>query len=138
MKTLSELEAMDDDELRVMLAEARGYRWSRDDQSGRIILHRRHAGNDWTGCERPSLSELDSPDLDDVPKWPEDLNACHAVFKTLDYDQSERFEDNLCDVSKRDNERSDNPYQWRVAVTNATARQRTIALILTLQQEEAK
>lgn len=119
MKTLEELEKLPDDELRVMLAELIGWR-----------------------CERVPNENADGPTVGSTPRWrrpgdariahylptlppnyPGDLNSTAAVeaslrgMKAFDYTKAikEQVMDNAFEL------------------ITATARQRAIALILTLQ-----
>lgn len=61
-----------------------------------------------------------------------DLNAMHDVMSIFDYDQADEFEDHLCDICKRSNDKKDNPVPWRFAVVNATAAQRARVFLETL------
>lgn len=122
MKTLQELEAMSDDELRVMLAELNGYAlipWQsenffyfRPSEEERVLARDGHM----TGALR----------VYDLPDYPSDLNACHEVEKTMSYQQHCKYADclNYGVIHGPAANKS----------TFATARQRTIALILTMQQ----
>jgi len=135
MKTLTELEALTDDELRVMLAELVGiptkcFRFNyighdqRVMQRNRIINrgdaereHENHAK--WPGTT-PIEEYLE---LCYIPNYPGDLNACHAVDTKLTLDQSTQYVNLLWPQGYA-------PFQ---AVT-ASPRKRTLALILTLQK----
>ena len=107
MKTLAELEALTDDELRVMLAELVGY------------VHRPDGA--WQESGRVGSCG--------IPNYPQDLNACHAVENSLgdEYPTHNRewFRKQLRKVCNHPSHTHE---------VHATARQRTIALILTLQK----
>lgn len=106
MKTLSELEAMTDDELRVMLGKLDGWR-----------LAPCYAENPYTPWWERANSYPQS-----LPNYPADLNACHAVEERLSLDQSSQYVNLLWPQGYA-------PFR----AVHATARQRSIALILTLQ-----
>ncbi len=113
MKTLSELEAMSDAELRIMLAELDG--WKRHDKH-----------EDGFGAGQRLTTGWNNPGgiwFRKLPDFTADLNAVHQVEKTLTLDQSTRYMSDLWP-------RGYAPFQ----AVSAKARQRTIALILTLQQ----
>lgn len=121
MKTLSELETMSNDELRLVLAELDGYAlvpWQGEDffyfqptEQERVLAR----DGQMTGALRWYA----------LPNYPEDLNACHEAEKGLTPRQWPRYVRMLSGLTRdRSGER----------LTFATARQRTIALILTLQQ----
>ena len=119
MKTLQELEALPDDELRVMLAELEGWQrlatpepllWKRDGIT-HVVGHA-----DWRGPDT-RLKQTE-----DIPNFCGDLNACHEVEMRLKND---------CDYVAHLREVVGNE---AIDMIFAAARQRTIALILTLQK----
>jgi hypothetical protein len=65
-----------------------------------------------------------------------DLNVMHEAEKTLNFEQSEFFEDELCDVAKKENDVLENPLPWRFSVCHATARQRAKAFLKTIGKWE--
>ena len=67
----------------------------------------------------------------DVPDYLNDLNACAEFEATLTYEEAEAYEDELCDICKRDNELEDNPAPWRFAVATAKPKQRCLAFLKT-------
>lgn len=104
MKAIQELETMTDDELRERLASLEG--WTRFD----CVTKLRYG------------KHRDYVDIERVPNYPEDLNACHKLEKRLALDQSTAYVNHLWPQGYA-------PFQ----AVHATARQRTIALIFTLQ-----
>lgn len=64
-----------------------------------------------------------------APDYHGSLDAIHGAVMTLDYDGREHFEDELCDVAKRENDAAEYPAPWRFAVSNATAEQRCEAFL---------
>lgn len=112
MKTLTELEQAPDDDLRVMLAELAG--WENTTADGFFIGRSPNGGG---------YAEL--------PNYPQDLNACREVALTLDREQKNRYINRLSeDVQEDHMDAVDLDFAW----CEASARQRTIALILTLQK----
>jgi hypothetical protein len=71
-----------------------------------------------------------------VPDYLHDLNAMHDAEKTLDFEQSELFEDELCDVTFKDNDGLENPLPCRFSVCHATAAQRAEAFLKTIGKWE--
>jgi hypothetical protein len=69
---------------------------------------------------------------EEIPDYCNDLNAMHEAEATLDFEQAELFEDELCDVTFKNNKRLENPLPCRFSVCHATARQRAEAFIRTL------
>jgi hypothetical protein len=69
---------------------------------------------------------------DIIPNYCKDLNAMHEAEKTLNFEQSEFFEDELCDVAKKENDVLENPLPWRFSVCHATALQRAEAFLKTI------
>lgn len=113
MKTLSELEALSDDELRVMLGKLDGWR-----------LAPCYAENPYTPWWERANSYPQS-----LPNYPADLNACHAVAISLP--QNEGGAGSVGEYHHTLGIVCDHPFGTHYA--DATARQRSIALILTLQ-----
>jgi hypothetical protein len=71
-----------------------------------------------------------------IPNYCKDLNAIHEAEKTLNFEQSEFFEDELCDVAKKENDVLENPLPWRFSVCHATALQRAEAFLKTIEKWE--
>jgi len=67
-----------------------------------------------------------------IPDYLNSLNAMHKAEKTLDFEQSELFEDELCDVTFKDNDGLENPLPCRFSVCHATAAQRAEAFLKTI------
>jgi len=152
MKTIQELEKLTDDELRVMLAELAGevpvknWRWFYDkerlhsaiylDQEQAVKSRTRYLEEPFNGYETPSEpEEFDSWHL--APNYPDDLNACHAVESRLAYEwDGLNYVDNLESACNAENDPDirDLSKKGQLQIATTTARQRTIALILTLQQ----
>lgn len=114
MKTLEELNALTNDELRVLLAELDGWeKWNGNNQN----------------TEKGYLF------VSDTPNYPEDLNACHAVVTALNDEQRHAYAVILSGMLwLPENTRGWNDWRDTLVVSEATARQRTTALILTLQK----
>lgn len=115
MKTLAELQALAQteagkDQLRVMLAELLGY-------------HRDQTTGMWENSDKRFRRVAYS-----LPDYPRDLNACHEVERMLTEDQTDAFRQTLMDSMLTHKE----PCGFSDAIS-ATATDRTIALILTLQ-----
>lgn len=91
----------------------------------------------WTGVapyhnDGPLWGKSPLGTLNGLPDYLNDLNAMHEAVSIFDYDQADEFEDHLCDICKRSNDKKDNPAPWRFAVINATAAQRAEAFLRTL------
>lgn len=128
MKTLAELNAMPDDELRVMLAEILGARWYAIHAGSSMLSFKElDAKHGW------KLGKAESQSINgDVPNYPADLNACHEVVMSLPVrDDRLNAPDRL---GYRVWLRSVCNHPHHTHYVDATARQRTIALILTLQK----
>lgn len=112
MKTLQELEALPDDELRVMLAKITGKMCD-------------NCGCASCDCEIVGIGSSS-------PNYPHSLDACHDVALGLDRDQRNsyinRLDEMVLDSMDEDSVRRD--FEWCCA----SARLRTIALISTLQK----
>lgn len=126
MKTIQELEQMTDDELRVMLAELSGWKWQKFD--GAMIAFMEHPSKPRTDYTGPRIDVSYKPlavtsnlDEDGAPNYPADLNACYQVEIALKDDCP--YIHALIEVCGNDN----------LNCYYASARQRTIALIATLQ-----
>lgn len=149
MKTLEELLELGKtedgkDQLRVMLAEIRGWKHrlaTRKEPIERGGFRLPNAFGEpieawWHETEAPGV--YTSP-----PNYPRDLNACHEVRCSLKGFDSDLFADVLCQIIKpnhingRRNESLGSPQlSWPgvFKVANASAVDTTIALILTLQK----
>lgn len=140
MKTSKELEALPDDELRVMLAELCGWKklaspepllWTRDGVQ-HVVGHA-----PWRGPDGRLKQD------EDLPNYPQDLNACHELEVTLDEDQYKHFALLLVKLTAA-NRPFYTGYQYNptdaihvhsmMHAISTEPRHRTIALILTLQQ----
>ena len=71
-----------------------------------------------------------------VPNYAGCLNAMHEAVSIFDYDQADEFEDHLCDICKRLNDKKKNPAPRRFAVVNATSAQRAEAFLRTIEKWE--
>jgi hypothetical protein len=71
-----------------------------------------------------------------VPDYCNDLNAMHEAEATLDFEQAELFEDELCDVTFKNNDGLENPLPCRFSVCHATSRQRAEAFLKTIEKWE--
>lgn len=117
MKTLEELQAMPDEELRVMCAELCGFE-----------KHPEHKV--WymnSGGWNPKTSRIET-----LPNYPADLNACHEAENPIynDPDRTHLWSNYLDALTDQCS-----PVLQNVEHSvRAAARQRTIALILTLQK----
>jgi len=91
-----------------------------------------------TSCGCDGQWDYFNPQGNRLPDYCNDLNAMHEAEKTLDFEQAELFEDELCDVTFKNNKRLENPPPWRFSVCHATARQRAEAFLKTINKWEAK
>lgn len=119
MKTLEELNALTNDELRRLLLALNGW--------------------EMIPCERTSctgnLIAIKGDKTAFAPNYPEDLNACHAVVTALNDEQRHAYAVILSGMLwLPENTRGWNDWRDTLVVSEATARQRTTALILTLQK----
>ena len=73
---------------------------------------------------------------ENVPDYCNDLNAMHEAEATLNYEQGEQFEDELCDICVCDmeNRHKEYPLPFRFAVAHATAQQRAEAFLKTIRK----
>ena len=71
---------------------------------------------------------------DIIPDYCNNLNAMHEAEATLNYEQGEQFEDELCDICVCDmeNRHKEYPLPFRFAVAHATAQQRAEAFLKTI------
>jgi hypothetical protein len=102
---------MTDEKINIAIAEACG--WDSDD-----------IARGYTLCQ---FSEI-------VPDYCNDLNAMHEAEATLDFEQAELFEDELCDVTFKNNDGLENPLPCRFSVCHATAAQRAEAFLRTINK----
>ena len=72
--------------------------------------------------------------MDGLPDYCNDLNAMHEAEATLDFEQAELFEDELCDVTFKNNDGLENPLPCRFSVCHATSRQRAEAFLKTIEK----
>jgi hypothetical protein len=70
----------------------------------------------------------------EVPFYTKCLNACRKMVEVLDYEQAELYEDELCDLVKKELEATENPAPFRFAVCNASAAIRCKAFLKTLNR----
>jgi hypothetical protein len=73
---------------------------------------------------------------EEIPDYCNDLNAMHEAEATLDFEQAELFEDELCDVTFKNNDGLENPLPCRFSVCHATAAQRAEAFLKTINKWE--
>ena len=117
-----------DDEIRILIAEDQGATWiPLAGIDGMKILskgqHRNGLG--------PMRYELGNGDIlaPDISNYPTDLNAMHEAWKSLTASEKDHFESALYGVvvgQAEYNRNDDAPY-----ITNATARQRAEAYVIT-------
>lgn len=69
---------------------------------------------------------------DIIPNYCNNLNAMHEAEATLNYEQGEQFEDELCDICDMENRHKEYPLSFRFAVAHATAQQRAEAFLKTV------
>jgi len=121
MKTNSELESMTDDELSQILAAMNGWEFyirARTKNSKPLPWTMEH-------CRHPSYTCGRWRPMGRMVKYAQDLNACHEVVMSIPPgDQLSRYRLLLNGICKR----------AQSCDVDATARQRTVALILTLQK----
>ncbi len=123
MKTLPDLEALSNDELRVMLAKLAGFDMQHTEtRNGELLATARLDGYSKEDMLKSAVREV-------VPNYPIDLNGVHEVEKHIGdaypFHNREWYRKQLRKVCNH-------PYHTHEV--HATARQRAIALILTLQQ----
>ena len=73
---------------------------------------------------------------ENVPDYCNDLNAMHEAEATLNYEQGEQFEDELCDICDMENRHKEYPLPFRFAVAHATSHQRAEAFLKTIGKWE--
>lgn len=141
MKTLQELEALSDNELRVMLAETQGWiRVGPDVVPDRVWPCKSYvtgkdgnwmmfppAGLDWGNAGISTGKCAASPS-----NYPADLNACHAVVHSLLPFQQEDIAMKINDMTRKEHMTR---AQSLAASMFVKSRLVTIALILTLQPQ---
>jgi len=119
----------------IAIAETCGWKWIQTNyeaESGLIGTDSPHSGNiPYQGRNYPSNRHLPMYGKA-IPDYLNDLNAMHEAEKTLDFEQSELFEDELCDVTFKDNDGLENPLPCRFSVCHATAAQRAEAFLRTI------
>jgi hypothetical protein len=106
---------MNTEQQRIAIAEACGWKWERL----------------WTG-ELHGKPVGEQGPFREVPDYLHDLNAMHEAEKILDFEQSELFEDELCEVTFKDNDGLENPLPYRFSVCHATAAQRAESFLRTI------
>jgi len=107
---------MKEGQQRIKIAEACGYSKGWDYRSGCSAT----PWNEW--C------------IKSLPDYLNDLNAMHEAEATLDFEQAELFEDELCDVTFKNNDGLENPLPCRFSVCHATSRQRAEAFLKTIEK----
>ncbi len=110
---------MNDDALRVMLAELCG--WQRYHEKGDTTTF-------WEGYNPQGKFCL----FGDVPNYPRSLDACHEAEKMLTDEQANSYMNAIHDPI---DPMGDAGWKTDFLYLTATARQRTLALILTLQKQ---
>ncbi len=142
MKTLQELEALTDDELRVMLASAQGWLAVNDATVPDRVWPCKGTitGKDGWWMMFPPHGYIMSNRLPSTglvacypPDYPADLNAVHEAEKTLTDVQKIEYALHL-EVGSISSDDGEIHYGNLFGTLHATARQRTIYLILTLQK----
>lgn len=125
--TIKELNDMTDDQLRIKLAELLGWRMV----EGLLAF----PPMTWLKRRIPPdvLKTIAAVDYTLVPEFPTDLNACHEEENALTDDQTNTYRLRLLDLYSRKFHASK---QLVSDAVSAKPRQRTIALILTLQPAE--
>lgn len=126
MKTHAELEALPDDELRVMLAELCGFKWWISGKDFHYLMIK-PANLLFCESERPPFDGRHI-NIADTPNYPQDLNACHGVENSL----GDEYPTHNREYFRKQLRRVCN-HPSHTHEVHATARHRTIALILTLQ-----
>jgi hypothetical protein len=107
---------MKEGQQRIKIAEACGYSKGWDYRSGCSAT----PWNEW--C------------IKSLPDYLNDLNAMHEAEATLDFEQAELFEDELYDVTFKNNNGLENPLPCRFSVCHATAAQRAEAFLKTIEK----
>ena len=108
---------MKPEQQRIAIAEACGWKW-----------HSRMKGSIkvWDNGLDYVFSDSELPD------YLNDLNAMNEAEATLNYEQGEQFEDELCDICDMENRHKEYPLPFRFAVVHATTQQRAEAFLRTL------
>jgi hypothetical protein len=106
---------MTDEQINIAIAEACGWKY---------VNNETHApdGSFWWSKEL------------EIPDYCNDLNAMHEAEATLDFEQAELFEDELSDVTFKNNDGLENPLPCRFSVCHATSRQRAEAFLKTIKK----
>lgn len=115
--SIEELSKLSDEELRVRCAELCGYlQWQNKD-----------------GTVGGWKTEDDDDLLDwSPPNYPADLNAMHEAENTMTEEELYSYDDFLLEQNMKSNKRDGNASDW---LWHATARQRCIAFIATMQSK---
>src|ERR1700744_1769935 len=114
--TYEQVQKLTPEEKRIKIAEACGYQWfpschCKDQHI--LALSQEHADTLILGAWIWALA----------PDYLSDLNAMHMAENLLAYEDADAFEDNLCDIVKRDLKGVENPPHWRFGVCHAIATQ---------------
>jgi hypothetical protein len=112
---------MTDEQINIAIAEACG--WNPPPEG---MGNMTHGGGKFMSSEEWRKSHL--------PNYCNDLNAMHEAEATLDFEQAELFEDELCDVTFKNNDGLENPLPCRFSVCHATSRQRAEAFLKTIKK----
>ena len=80
----------------------------------------------------PSIQDDFRGDVASLPDYCNDFNAMHEAKSTLKGDKRIEFIDYLCEVIKRDNNLSDEPYSTMTTAFYSTARQQAEAFLKTI------
>jgi len=122
---VSEVQALSDEELRVNVAGPDGWTEVNIADAGDCM---------YLECGRDAIVGIrpDGDGADVVPNYPQDLNAMHEAYGSLDYCKQVLFVDNLGLVvfGPKSNR---NDWAWSDMI-NATARQRAEAFVLTMTE----
>ena len=119
--TLEQVKKLSDEELQIKVAELCG--WTSIHPAHDSLFGTRH----WPDGQ--------SAEGDEVPNYPQDLNAMHEAEKTLPTDRIKKY---VYQVSKVASNGNPNAHlfhvQGAVALTTATARQRAEAFVMTMEE----
>ena len=78
---------MKEEQIQIAIAEACGAKWACIHSASHALLtfwDDRCGVPDWSYCKRVGLA-------DDIPAYPQDLNACHEMEKVLTLDQWNKY-----------------------------------------------
>ena len=130
---------MTNDEINIAVAESSGW-YPHPENDKREQKFWTYGGGGYglpSGCLKrraayPSIQDDFRGDVASLPDYCNDFNAMHEAKSTLKGDKRIEFIDYLCEVIKRDNNLSDEPYSTMTTAFYSTARQQAEAFLKTI------